>query len=161
MRSTSRHNRPTAIVLTVLVLVLGLVGFKIWADSYFFPKTSLEANWSITVPRGLTVVEKHSEGSFHGDGYRLTVFKPSKGAPLEGSFFDLDQMSSADLTPDELELVAAANSLFQPENYLNTQQSGLKKRVAIPSDEKARYSNTLLCVFDGEANRFYAYEWLI
>jgi len=57
--------------------------------------------------------------------------------------------------------VAAANILFQPEDYLNTQQSGLKKRVAIPSDEKARYSNTLLCVFDGEANRFYAYEWLI
>lgn len=161
MRSTSRRNQLATVIVIAAVLLSGIVGFRIWVDTYFSPKSALEEAWSITIPTGLIVVEKHSEGSFHGDGYRLTVLRPSKNAQLEGSFFDVSQMSSTDLTQDELELVTDVNSLFQPKNHLDTQHSGLKKRLVALTGGEASYSDKLLSIYDEEVNQFYIYEWRI
>ena len=133
-------------------LVLAVVALYAAGDLYFSTERAIQVNWGISVPTGLREVEHQEEQSFHGDGYRFTVFDVENSTKLEGTFFDVSQMSDSQLTSDQIELVSAVTGEFRPENNLAVPQPGLWRT------EKSVDDNRLLCLFDSASNRFYIYE---
>lgn len=145
-----------ALLLVALVLIAAVFAGYLAVTQYLSTQTqrSIEANWGISAPDGLRVVEYHQEESFFGDGYRFTVLEIQDGTELEGTFFDARQMSGAELTSEQIDLVVAVTKQHSPENYLTVPQSGLRKA------EISREDRTLLCLLDQKTNRFYIYEWI-
>lgn len=139
-------------LLLPLALVLGMVSLYAVGNLYFSTERTIHANWGISVPTGLREVEHQAEQSFQGDGYRFTVFDVDNSTQLEGTFFDVRQMSAAELTSDQIVLVSAVTREFQPENNLTVPQLGLRQT------ERIRDNNRFLCLFDPVLNRFYIYE---
>ena len=138
--------------LLPVVLVLSVVSFYVAGNLYFSTERAIQTNWGISVPDGLQELEHHEEQSFHGDGYRFTVFDVEDSTHLGGTFFDAPRMSAAPLTTEQLELVSTVANEFRPETQLAVAQAGLMK------SERARGSNRLLCLFDSTTGRFFIYE---
>lgn len=88
----------------------------------------------------------------------MKALRPSANSSLEGSFFDVSQMSESDLTQDEINLVTGIDDLFYPKNRLDLSPAGLKKISIAPKGPGKRSGDTLLCLFDPAENRFYIYE---
>lgn len=118
---------------------------------------AVESSWGISLPQHLTVLERHAEESFNGDGYRIKVFSSTAGTDLTGTFLDPSTMDDARLTSKESDLVAEANAMFGPQNRFDPAQDSVLKKVALKPDGRTD-SEFLLCVFDPEANLFYLYE---
>lgn len=144
-----------ALLLLPVALVLGVVALYIAGNAYFSTGRALQGNWGISVPDGLREIEHAEEESFHGDGYRFTVFEVEDSSQLAGTFFDVGHMSTAELTSDQMGLVAAITGVHRPTNYLVVPQAGLLKA------ERIRYDNELLSIYDAATNRFYVYESFI
>ena len=85
----------------------------------------------------------------------MKALRPSANSSLEGSFFDVSQMSESDLTQDEINLVTGIDDLFHPKNRLDLSRAGKIETVFRPGK---RSGDTLLCLFDPAENRFYIYE---
>lgn len=156
--ATSKSRTPRIVVIGMaMLLFISLSGFGVHLFRYNLAVQGLEDSWGITVPEDLVLIERHSQDSWHGDGYRLKIFSPAEGAILKDSFFDINRMSDAELSVDELELVRAVNDLFSPKNSLTVPRENLKKNSATPKQDE-RPLDTLLCLYDGVSNKFYIYE---
>lgn len=148
---------PWRVTLAVLLIGLILAGAALHRamDEYFSGASALYANWSISVPDGVRVLEHASESGFHGDGFRFTVFDVEDSTKLRETFFDVRQMSSDQLTNDQIGMVVDVTHELRPENYLLLPQADLVKA------ERSQDGNRLVAIYDEATNRFYIYESFI
>lgn len=143
------------LILPTAVVAVGLGALHVAGTLVFSTERNLKHNWGIVAPDGVRVVEHIQEESFHGDGFRITVFEVEEGARLADTFFDVSRMSDAELTDEQVELVTAATAALDPENALEVPRPGLRHAELVRGSQR---ENTLLSLHDESTRRFYVYE---
>ncbi|MBK7821343.1 MAG: hypothetical protein IPJ61_09745 [Tessaracoccus sp.] len=152
MTRTSLH--PAGWMAAIVLMPVVLVALVVAAIPRYSADQALKDDWGIAVPDGLRVVEHHHENSFADAelSTRFTVFAVEEEAKLTGTFFDPQQMSAADLTSDQVLLVAGITKQFQPKHYLRVPGPGIRKV------ERVTTAGVVLCLLDESASVFYVYE---
>lgn len=112
------------------------------------------------MPRPLSTVERRSQPSSHGDGYRIKVFAPTPQTTTAGTFLDITTMPAQTLTAEERSLVTNANAQLKPTHPLDPNTRSLRKAHALKPDSWTD-DKFLLGVYDPTTDVFYVYERLI
>jgi hypothetical protein len=142
------------LLIPVLLILAGIVVYFV-GNAIFSTEKGLQANWGISVPEGLREVEHYEESSFHGDGYRLTIYEVQADISLNGTFFDYGDMDREGLTEAQVALIENVTNQFDPKNGIAIPPREVYKR------QVAKFGGILLCLYDATENKFFLYEEIL
>ena len=149
-------SRGKKLVIVLIAAVIGapllfFAGSLAYISLRYSGTGIYEANWGVTVPRGLTeLYSDDGTGGLQGDGPRYTVYRCGDVSGLSVELSpgaDADFRSGFDMVADELEV---------PEAYLP--DFGAECRCAVVTDDIDERNN-LYIVWDG--GRLYLAEWIM
>lgn len=143
-------KRKKIICLVSLLFVLAAGVFAVRVRKIFFPTLQevYEINWGIDLPDEMELVNNfHTPSSFHGDGYRYTVFSlEKKSVPIGECYRGGMRKEFAERILEELEVPI--------EYWPDFKKEFVWKKMT-------KYSDTLFLLCDEAEGLLYLFEELI
>lgn len=141
-------KRVMCLVCLLFILAAGVVTFRIYKGVVRTLQEVYEINWGIDLPDGMKMSYNfHTPGSFHGDGWRYTIFS------LGESDINADGFYKGSMRDEFAEEVL--QKLEVPSEYWpDLSKQYIWKKMT-------KHNNTLFLVYDEEEQLLYVFEELI
>lgn len=137
----------------VPTIIIGIIAAATPDDTW--AKRELQSNWGIALPEPSSLIERHSEPSFNGDGVRIKVFGLTLDTPREGTIIDPADMGPGDLlTPRQVGDMLGAMQKLQPQHRVDRDSPAVTVRAL----GKNHDSDQIVLLYDANARLLHIYE---